>query len=253
MAEEVPCGVIRRVTRLRDGFPRADPDQQILVADSGNDQTLVTFMWTVLYYTGRLVVMTGTFAGRSTGQRFPVVQAAAKIIDAEGKEYAGIANEALYDDNAQQVEALLSIHQSLANSKNAIDDRARCKRDLDGKPGRQASRFGQHLLPFHFDGSKCFYEVCPISEEELSTLPRVFITSTGLEEYEPAIRTHTTRATTAAKHKHLAPWKQRLAFVPDHVVDKTLKATTQLVATVEAETREHMRDHLLTRLPELKV
>jgi hypothetical protein len=54
-----------------------------------------------------------------------------------------------------------------------------------------------------------------------------------------------------------------LGFLPDHVVDKTLKATTvvdktlkattQLVASVESETREVMRDHFQTRLPELKV
>jgi hypothetical protein len=44
-----------------------------------------------------------------------------------------------------------------------------------------------------------------------------------------------------------------LGFAPDHVVLKTLTATTQLVPTVEAETREIMRDHFQTWLPELKV
>jgi hypothetical protein len=48
--------------------------------------------------------------------------------------YAAIAHEALYDDNHAQVESLLSIHQSLANPKNGIDDRARCKCDIDGRP-----------------------------------------------------------------------------------------------------------------------
>ena len=46
--------------------------------------------------------------------------------------------------------------------------------------------------------------------------------------------------------------KHCLGFIPDLVVQKTLKATTQFVPTVEAESREHMRNHLLTRLPELK-
>ena len=53
-------------------------------------------------------------------------------------------------------------------------------------------------------------------------------------------------------HPHEALWKHRLSFIPDLVVQKTLKATTQVVPTVEAESREHMRDHLLTRLLELK-
>ena len=46
--------------------------------------------------------------------------------------------------------------------------------------------------------------------------------------------------------------KHCLGFIPDLVVQKTLKATTQFVPTVEAESREHMQNHLLTRLPELK-
>jgi hypothetical protein len=37
------------------------------------------------------------------------------------------------------------------------------------------------------------------------------------------------------------------------VVKKTLQVTTQLVPSVEAETREIMRDHFMTLLPELKV
>ena len=48
-------------------------------------------------------------------------------------------------------------------------------------------------------------------------------------------------------------WKYCLRFIPNHIISKTLMATTHLVPTVESETREFMRDHLQTRLPELKV
>ena len=48
-------------------------------------------------------------------------------------------------------------------------------------------------------------------------------------------------------------WKSCLGFTPEHVVAKTLSATTQLVPTVEAKTREIMRDHLQKLLPELMV
>jgi hypothetical protein len=48
-------------------------------------------------------------------------------------------------------------------------------------------------------------------------------------------------------------WKQTLGFVPDHVVARTLDATTQLVPSVKAESRKIMRDHIQTQLPELKV
>jgi hypothetical protein len=63
------------------------------------------------------------------------VNRAVKLIDETGKADDAIAHEALYDDNCAQVELLLSIHQSLMNPKNGIDDRALCECDIDGRPG----------------------------------------------------------------------------------------------------------------------
>jgi hypothetical protein len=135
-------------------------------------------------------MMTGAFAGRNVGERFPIVSGAVKLIDETGKAYAAIAHEALYDDNHAQVELLLSIHQSLANPKNGIDDRAQCECDIDGRPGRQKARFGNTEVSFLFDGSKCFFELRPISEEELLTLPTLYLTSEGDSPYKPTLRTH---------------------------------------------------------------
>jgi hypothetical protein len=69
--------------------------------------------------------------------------------------------------------------------------------------------------------------------------------------YEPFARLHSRRHKTAQESQ--IDWKRCLGFIPDHVVKKTLQATSQLVPTVESETREVMRDHFQTRLPELKV
>ena len=96
--------------------------------------------------------MTGAFAGRNVGEQFPVVEACAKLIDEKGNAFAGIIHEALYDDNPNQVESLLSSHQSLANPRNGIDERARCEFDVDGQPGKQKARFDQTEMYFHFDG-----------------------------------------------------------------------------------------------------
>lgn len=230
----------------------ADPSQQILVSDTGNDQTLITSAWTVLQYTGREVVMSGAFAGRSAGETFPVVSAVAKLVCEDGKSYAALVHEALLDTNPAQVESLLSVHQSLRVPHNGIDDRARCERDVSGKPGLQCARFGSHTLPFFFDGTKCFYAVYRISEEEVKTLPRVTITD-GSVPYEPLARIHSRRRPAPSPPERVVPWKQCLGFIPDHVVAKTLAATSQLVPSIEAETREVMRDHFQTRLPELKV
>ena len=104
--------VLRRVTRINDFITEVDSSQQILVSDTGNDQTLLTSVWRVIASTGRNVMMTGAFAGRNVGELFPVVSAVAKVVGEDGKEYAAYAHEALYDSNPAQKESLLSVHQS---------------------------------------------------------------------------------------------------------------------------------------------
>jgi hypothetical protein len=142
------------------------------------------------------------------------------------------------------------VHQSLRDHRNGIDDRARCERDLHGRPGLQAARFGDRTIPFYFDGTKCFFAVYRISEAEECALPKIVLTD-GSVPYEPFARLHSRRRPLAAPD--LVTWKRCLGFTPDHVVAKTLSVTTQLVPTVEAESREIMRDHFQTRLPELRV
>ena len=152
-------GTIRRVHKLANGLSQADSNQHVLIADGACDQCLVTSAWTVLEETGRSVMMVGAFAGRNTGESFREVHAACRLTDEHGKRVLGIACFALYDSNPAQSESLLSLHQSLANCSNGIDDRSRSKRDLDNRPGRQAARFGETTLGFFFDGSKCFFAV----------------------------------------------------------------------------------------------
>ena len=227
----------------------ASHDHQIFIADSGCDQTLVTNIWRVLANTGRYVCMTGAFAGRSAGELFPVVSAICKVVLPDGRALALVGHEVLLDSNPHQVESLLSIHQSLRLRVNRIDDRPVFERDVRGLPGTQKAVFDKYELPFYFDGSKCFFELSPISEEEMVLLPRVTITPEG--PYEPTHRSFTRRSTGTASGPSLQRWRECLGYCPVEIVSKTLTATTQLVPTVEAETREIMRDHLLTRLPVL--
>jgi hypothetical protein len=81
----------------------------------------------------------------------------------------------------------------------------------------------------------------------MDTLPRIYIHGQSTKEYVPLIRAHSCQSTQSEPLSNLpAPWKHHLGFIPDHVVDKTLSATMQMVDTVEAETREHMQDHLVS-------
>lgn len=150
--------------------------------------------------------------------------------------------------NPPQVESLFSTHQTLRLPTVRIDDRSVHERDVQDRPGTQQSRFGDHFVAFFFDGAKCFYETSHISDSEMTSLPRIDLSVDT--PFDPSVRQHSRRAPLGPNE---CQWKLLLGAIPNHVVEKTLQATTQMVPSVEAETREIMRDHLNTRLPELKV
>ena len=149
----------------------------ILIADGGCHQTLITKDWDVSSHTSKEVTMVGAFAGRSIGQTFPVVSVICKLTDEKGNSYAGLVCEALYDDSDAQTESLLSVHQSLSFQKDGIDDRSRTENDIHGKPGKQCAKFGDNTLKFYFDGSKCYFKVSEITEEEKKSLDIVVLTA----------------------------------------------------------------------------
>ena len=143
--------------------------------------------------TGWEVTMIGAFASRNIGESFPVVSAVAKLMGADGDAYAATAHEALYDSNPMQIELLLSVHQALRNPQNGIDDWAMCKLNIQGNPGKQAARYGDIVIPFHFDGTKCFLEVLPITDRELQQTLRGITLTDGRVPYESILRLHCIR------------------------------------------------------------
>ena len=151
-----------------------------------------------------------------------MVSAICKLTDEEGKSYAGLVYEALYDDSNAQTESLLSVHQSLSFPKNGIDDRSRTENDIHGKPGKQCAKFGESTLQFYFDGSKCYFEVSEITEEEKNSLDTVVLTAPN--EYAPHNRVYSRNVT--RKDKDNGFWKGNLGLVPDNVIKKTLQCTT---------------------------
>ena len=226
---------------LRRTNAKALPNEPILLLDSGADQFLAGFIWRCIGTTGRHVNLFGALAQRHSGTVLPVCSVAAKIIDRFGNEYCGIAHEALLDKNPNQFESLLPPAQA-RKAGNRVDD---CPTDQlmpNGSFGTQCCVFNDTRLPLFHDGDLAFYRIEAITDEEMKELPRVFLTS-GDEDYEPTSRAHTRRMNIDE-----VDWKRTLAFPPDDVLKDTLAATTQLIPTVEAESRMIMRDHLKTRL-----
>ena len=142
-----------------------DTSENILIADSGCDQTLINNAWTVTEYTNRCVIMLQALQGRHAGEKFPVVQAIAKLSDAHGNDYCAEVNEALYDNNNEQKESLLSVHQARSDGKTAVDDCSKTEMDIRGNHDTQCSRFKDTMLHFFFDGKKCFYKISCITKK----------------------------------------------------------------------------------------
>jgi hypothetical protein len=89
--------------------------------------------------------MKGAFDANNQGENFSVVSAVAKLTTEDGMSYAAIVHEALLCKDDNQVESLLSVHQVCHSSSNAVDDRARCERDINGKHGTQSEVFLYHF------------------------------------------------------------------------------------------------------------
>ena len=77
--EESAVRILRRVTWLDAYISTADSSQQILVSDTGNDQTQLASARRVIKWMGREVMMTDASAGHNVGEVFPVVSVVANI------------------------------------------------------------------------------------------------------------------------------------------------------------------------------
>ena len=91
----------------------------------------------------------------------------------------------------------------------------------------------------------------PPTREEWETHPMLELTSPEPWGIATAAIRRTQRDATFSNEK-IKEWKRRLGNAPDAVVFQTLQNSTQLVDSVEAETRSTPRRHFLCRLPMLR-
>ena len=123
-------------------------------------------------------------------------------------------------------------------------------KDTNNTAGTQSIITPDKTVELYFDGLKTYFAVQKPTEDDLSRYPYVELTSPL--PYEPTKRVYTRHRQTKRDDKTLAEWWARLGYPTLEVTKCTLEATTQMVPTVEAETREYMRDHFKTRLPMLR-
>ena len=61
-----------------------------------------------------------------------------------------------------------------------------------------------------------------------------------------------TRRRNAEVAENIGKWRENLGYLTFKVTMKTLECTTRYVSTVEAKTREYMRDHFKFRIMSLQ-
>ncbi len=187
-----------------------------------------------------------------TPEALEIVNAATLVTLATGEKVVLLINQALYDNNSTQQESLLQPHQARAHGV-AIDDCAIRHRRIDGTSGGQCVQIGDTTLPLYFDGWKCYFAISLPTHQDLERYPVYELTSP--QPYEPTVRRYTRRMRNDSKQNKdelINEWHARLGYPPREVVKHTLESTTQMVKTVEAETRTYMRDHLKARLLPLR-
>jgi hypothetical protein len=167
----------------------------------------------------------------------------------DGQKYILIINQALVNTDPAQTEALLQPHQARQHNV-CIDECSKQHKHDDGSSGTQSITVPADgtILPCSFDGFKTFLAIEKPDERDLTMYPHVELTSDI--RYEPQ-RSHLVRRVQKAI-VGLDVWRSRLGFCSKDVVQKTLLGTTQLVTSLESETRDLMRDHFSPRLSLLR-
>ena len=220
--------------------------------DSGCDQSIINIgAFRVISQSGIYYDLNGALQGRmQSSTALEVVDGATLVTFQDGSKVILIVNQALLDTHPGQTEALLQPHQARAHGC-LVDECSKFHLNHDKKPGTQCVQTDKHTLPLYFDGLKTYFSISKPTDEQMIEYECVELTSPL--PYEPRKRVYTRRRrTTVPCDKQLQEWRSRLGYPTHQVTRKTLDATTQMVQTVEAETREYMRDHFKPRLQMLR-
>ena len=136
-------------------------------------------------------------------------------------------NQALLSTDPNQSEALLQPHQARSFGV-VVNDVAQRHTGSQGNPGEQNIIVDRDAIPLHFDGFKCYIRIRKPSVEEIQSLPVYELTSP--KPYHPQKRLYTRRV-------DVRQWQQRLGYPTLAITKATLNNTTQMVQTLQSESR----------------
>jgi hypothetical protein len=107
-------------------------------------------------------------------------------------------------------------------------------------------------IPIKHGGLKYFLHIRKPTNNEWKTLPFIELISPEPWNMELSTGRRQQKERKMSSEKFMR-WRKRMGKIPVDVMRKTLENTTQLVDTVEAETRLMPRRHLMSRLPMFRV
>ena len=217
--------------------------------DTGCDQSVVcenAFHVTARH--SKFYRLFGALNGMESSTNLELVDACTLVTLKTGDKFILQMNQSLLDTNPSATESLFQPYQGRASGIIIDDVARRHAKSTDGTRGTQSIIAGKHTLPLHFDGLKKYFSIRKPNPFDLNKYPIIELTSS--QPYTPHDRMYTRRITPSPVTDE--EWRRRLCYPTMQVTRKTLENTTQMVNTVEAETREYMRDHLRTRLPMLR-
>ena len=213
--------------------------------DSGADQCIVNLNSFLVYdRTGIYFNVDGATGDMTSCTPLELVNEAYTLATVDGKKVIFRINQAFCDLDRNANEALLATHQ-VRDHGLALDNCARRHLDSYGRPGGQCLITPAGQFNFLFNGKTCFFSIERPTPDDIATHPVVELTSSA--SYEPDVRRRSVRRRKFTDDD-VATWRARLGYPTFEVTRDTLENTTQMVKTLQAETREYLRDFHKTRV-----
>ncbi len=227
-----------------------DSNDCILLDDSGADQCTINLnCFQVFSRTGIYFDVSGATNDMSSAEPLELVNEACTLATMDdGRKTIFRVNQAFCDTDPDQREALMSTHQ-VRDHGVCVDNCAKRHIQEGGRPGGQCVITPEGKFDFHFDGRKCFFSIERPTLDDIATYPITELTSSTT--YEPVERRSSVRRRKFTDAE-VAQWRANLGYPTFDVTRDTLENTTQMVQTLQAETREYLRDYQRTRVHCLK-
>ena len=225
-------------------------DESVLIVDSGCDQSIISVSsFVVGCHTGIKYSVDGALDDMKSKAPLEVVNRCVTCCTlTTSKKILLELNQCLLDLSPNQSESLLQPHQARAHGV-IVNDVAKRHLATDKRQGAQNLVVDDIEIPLNFDGWKCYFTVSKPTTEQLKLLPKFTLTSEL--PYLPQ-KYIVARNLKLKNLESINKWRAQLGYRTYITTSATLNNTTQLVQTLQAETREYMRDYYKTRVWALK-